>query len=134
MNKYLVAEISKSNKDRIKLKRALYGLKMDELILKSINAYKEEVPQTTCAHCHEECIVTTKPPFEQTVEVAGKQIKVVVTNYPRNLCNTCGGEFENLEVAGLLDEILVEEVISSVRSRKPIPNEIDFNELIQMKI
>lgn len=39
-----------------------------------------------------------------------------------------------MEVASLLDEILVEEVISSVRSRKPIPNEIDFNELIQMKI
>ncbi|MGG0656488.1 hypothetical protein [Rummeliibacillus pycnus] len=134
MKKYLVAEISKFNKDRIKLKRALYGMQMEDLILHSINAYEGKVEQTTCPHCHEECIVTTKPPFEQTVEVAGKQIEIVVTNYPRNKCNTCGGEFEILGVAGLLDEILVEEVVSSVRSRKPIPNEIDFNELIQLKI
>lgn len=134
MKKYLVAEISKTNKDRIKLKRALYGIQMEDLILRSINAYEGKAKQTTCPYCHEECIVTTKPPFEQSIEVAGKQIKVTVTNYPRNVCNTCGGEYENLDAAGLLDEILVEEVVTSIRSRKPILNEIDFNELIQLKI
>ena len=68
MNKYLVAEISKSNKDRIKLKRALYGLKMDELILNSINAYEGETKISINCKDKTYPIVNVELPIHKGVE------------------------------------------------------------------
>ncbi|MGE7920698.1 hypothetical protein ACQKM9_17435 [Viridibacillus sp. NPDC093762] len=131
---HLVATINKNNKDRVKLKRALYEIPMEELILCAINEYNSQPNSMTCPYCKEKCRVTVKPFFEQNIDFSGKTIVIAIENYPRNLCRTCGGEYENLEVESLLEEILIDQLTECVQNNTAFPEKVDFFDLLKLDI
>lgn len=134
--KYLVTTISKQNKNKIKLKSSLYKLSMDDLILKSINSYVGEVPSISCPHCHEQCVVKTIPAYVKQLEVSGKIFQVSIDDYPRNICQTCGGEFEDLEISTVLDELLEDLILKKIREKEEMSSEmtVSFKELLRLDI
>lgn len=114
--KHLVHEISKVNEDKINIKSVLYGISMDELIMRATDQFIGLVPIMTCPHCHEECRVKEKT-VEINVDFAGRSIPIKIEGYPLNICSTCGGEYSNLSVDARLEGILSDGVLPTKRGK-----------------
>lgn len=131
-NKYLVSKMTKREKEIIKMKANLYSMSIDELVRLAVDQYEGRVKSSNCPYCHQETVVTTKKPMEHHVTIADKDYNIKVLKLPLNVCRLCDNEYQNLDVSVQLEKLIHFEIIHSLREGRPIPEEIDFNELIKM--
>src|SRR5690625_67516 len=130
--KYLVAKTESRDKTIAHLKSNLFSMTLDEFIIKAIDQFSDEVKQTKCHYCQQDNVVTTKKGKETRTQIAGKEYTIQIKNYPRNTCKLCDNTFENAKVSYYLSELIDYEIHDLLRNRKPIPEELDFNELIKI--
>lgn len=130
--KYLVATLSEREKTIAKMKASLYSLSVDELVRRSLDEVEGTVPNMDCSYCNEKTVVTRKKPKQCVETINGKEHVIDIVRFPMNVCNVCGAEFEDMDVTVYLKELVRYEVIKCLRTRQPIPQELDFEELIKM--
>jgi len=130
--KYLVANVQSRDKTVAHLKSNLFSMTLDELIIRAIDQFSDDVKQTTCHYCQQETMVSTKKDKEIRTNIADKEYTIHIKNYPRNVCELCNNTFENAKVSYYLNELVNFEILDLLRNRKPIPEELDFKELIKI--
>lgn len=130
--KYLVANVDARKKKIALLKSNLYTMTLDDFIVEAIDQFSGKVKLTHCHHCQQENVVTTKKDKVIEVSIAGKEHTINIKNYPRNICKLCDNVYENAKVSYYLNELIHEEINFHLKNKKPIPKDIDFNDLIKM--
>lgn len=130
--KFLVAKLTEREKLIAKTKANLYSVSLDELVKAAINEYYGKVHSMDCPHCHEKTVVSRKKPKECVVEIRGKETVFLIDNYPINLCDVCGGEFDDMETSVNLVELIRFEILEHLRTNKPLPGRFDFEDLLKM--
>lgn len=132
--KYVVASMSEREKTIVKMKASLYSFSIDELVTRSVNEFKGHVHNMDCSYCNEKTVVTRKKTKECSEVIKGKEQIINVLNYPLNVCQVCGAEFDHMNVAVYLKDLIRFEILKNLRERNPIPKDLDFNEIIQMHV
>ncbi|KRG13924.1 hypothetical protein ACA30_13435 [Virgibacillus soli] len=132
MEKYLVAAMGNRDKTIAKMKASLYSLSIDELVRRSLDEYQGTVPNMDCSYCNEKTIVTRKKVKKCLEVVNDKEHVIDILHFPMNVCDVCGAEFDDMDVSVYLEELIRFEITKCLRTRQPIPTELDFNELIKM--
>lgn len=129
---YLVTKLSEREKVICKLKASLFSLSIDSLVKKAIDEFRGEVKNMTCNYCKEETVVTRKNPKQFFVTVADKEHVIKVENYPVNRCTICESEYDDMQRATYTNDLIRLEILKSLRTRQPVPEKINFDELIKM--
>ncbi|RST60110.1 hypothetical protein D5F11_008575 [Siminovitchia terrae] len=130
--KYLVVQLDEREKTIAKLKASLYALSIDEMVKQSVNDMQGSVPTITCSYCNGQTTVTRKKPKQHTEIVCGKEQVIQIINYPQNYCEVCDAEYDDMDVSIHLKKLIKFEILKSIRLEQPLPEELDFEELLKM--
>src|SRR5690625_1754636 len=115
--KFLVSEVTKENKDKIKLKSLRLGVSIDELTILAIDVFD---PEIKCRGCNNTNPVTN---IEHEYFVGGQKIVVTVNNVPTEYCSSCvKNDEETLFDFKLLH--LIKEKVEEITLRKYIRTKI----------
>lgn len=109
-------------------------MSLDELVIKAIDQFTGEIKQTQCHYCQQDNVVTTKKDKVIHTQIAGKKYTIIIKNYPRNSCTLCDNVYENAKVSYYLNELIDYEIPNFLKNRQPIPEELDFQELIKIHL
>lgn len=129
-NKYLVTNLDEREKEIVKLKASLSNKTIDELVLEALNAFPVEMRVSTCPRCGENNKAKQQS-VDLVIEVAGNQHSIIVENFPKMKCHICDNEYDDLVSLELIENLIRMEILKSLKGRKGIPKNIDFNELIR---
>ena len=130
--KFLVATMSERNKVIAKLKATILATDLDNLVVQAIDGYSlKSAPTMSCSYCSEDT-ANKKKSFEKIITFADSEHTIKILNYPINFCRVCEAEFDDLNTSLYADQLLDFYIIDSLRDRKGIPTEVDFEELIKM--
>ncbi|MFS0815437.1 hypothetical protein ABC382_00515 [Lysinibacillus sp. 1P01SD] len=129
-NKYLVTNLEGREKDIVKLKASLSNKTLDELVLEALNAFPIEMQVSTCPRCGENNKAKQQT-IDYVIEVAGQQHSIIIENFPKMKCHVCDNEYDNLVTETLIEKLIRVEVLKSLKGRKGVLKNIDFNELIR---
>ncbi|CCQ94408.1 hypothetical protein CULT_1880005 [[Clostridium] ultunense Esp] len=112
----------------LKLKAALYANNnVVKLLAMAIEKYKEELPEEKCLCGGKAKIAFASETYNY--QIADETVSVNVNNIPVFECQKCGKTFENLYLMAAIEKIVDEEVELSIKGRRSIPNEINFEML-----
>jgi len=99
--RYLVTEIKKEDKNKVKLKALKYGLSIDELIVKSIESFNEDV----ICQCHKARVKEVT--YHHAIDVSGVKVNAIVDNVPTMTCKSCDDDaLFDLELISLLNNLI----------------------------
>lgn len=126
--KYLVTELNKENKERVKLKAIKLGLSIDELIVSSIDHYSPDIKCNNCENINPTAI------YEHRIVVGVNTLTCKVQNTPVLYCKSCSDEETfDVELTNILNRIIEQEMLQSFIRTKKSEFLFDYKELEKMK-
>lgn len=125
MNKYLVVPLDERQNNIIKLKAAIDGKSIENFVLSVLDDARINFESKVCCYCEKNMKTKIKSKEYHFGDTAYE-----VINYPILHCNHCDADYDDLNISLYTKELAEMEVRKSLKDRKGIPNEIDFNSLV----
>jgi len=125
--KFLVNEMTKEAKDKVKLKAMRLGISIDELTLKAIDAFE---CQTNC-YCGKEN--SSRTDFVHEFYIADRKVNVTVANTPLANCESCSqadSPYFNLKLVAMIEGIVEKKILKGLRKNPSLTDyTFDYEQL-----
>ncbi|MBG9730776.1 hypothetical protein ABD87_14860 [Lysinibacillus sphaericus] len=126
---YMVLEFNDRTQDIIKLKSAMYGLSLEDIIIKALSQFEGEYDTMPCPHCKSE--IKRKPyAVKKVMTIGGITHEIIVRDFPHFKCIDCRQEFQDARINTYVDRILERHIQSIMLEGKTVPPKINFKSLI----
>lgn len=126
---YMVLEFNNRTQDIIKLKSAMYGLSLEDIIIKALSQFEGEYDSMPCPHC--KCEIKRKPyAVKKVMTIGGITHEIIVRDFPLFKCIECNQEFRDSRINTYVDRILERHIQSIMLEGKTVPPKINFKSLI----
>lgn len=129
---FMVLEFNQRIQDVIKLKSAMYGMTLEDIIVSALSQYQGEFDTMPCPHCKRE--IKRKPyAVKKEMTVGGITHEITLRDFPLFKCTDCSQEFHDVRIHTYADRILEHHIQSLMLEGKEVPQRIYFDSLIQFK-
>lgn len=121
--RYVTVEMTKNNKDILKLKARESNLTIQDFVVGAVQNYKPK-SNKVCSTCEAKM---NKKLIEH--EMLFGQHRVIIKNVPTDYCETCNIEQNNLYFDVLLEELANLACNKYLKANRKFPSEFDYQEL-----
>lgn len=129
---YIVVELPKLEKTKVQLKAALAGLSLNEFMIQAVNGTDIKAKPIHCT-CGKKTEVINKP-YSYKFNFVGKNKKITILNTPQQQCNHCNVIGLSSTQEYYIEKLLTKAINNSMKNYNRLPDFLDFNDLIKIKI
>lgn len=130
--KQLIITMKEKEKIITQIKANIYSTSVDDLAIKAINRYKDDMKGMSCVYCGEETVITNDKRKKSHQKIGEDNHVIRILNYPIHVCPSCYSEFDDIDNSTGLNKLVWFEILKCLHKGEAIPSELDFKELMMM--